>query len=123
MMLKRLKQLLIGGVVLAVLTLGSSAVTGAATASSGLPSTLATPQGSSDEVPDLSLTATHAPGTATENTEKTITGAAAANASAAPLARGRGGSVGAMNHVRDSWIHDLYLTNHEQYVRPRAPTV
>jgi hypothetical protein len=29
----------------------------------------------------------------------------------------RGGSVGAMNHVRDSWIHDLYLTDHEQYLR------
>jgi hypothetical protein len=35
----------------------------------------------------------------------------------APLVTERGGSAGAMNHVRDSWIHDLYLTDHEQYVR------
>ena len=40
-----------------------------------------------------------------------------ATASAAPLTSVHGGSVGAMNHVRDSWIHDLYLTDHEQYVR------
>jgi hypothetical protein len=26
----------------------------------------------------------------------------------------RGGSVQAMHHVRDSWIHDLYLTDHQQ---------
>jgi len=40
-----------------------------------------------------------------------------ATASAAPLTSVHRGSVGAMNHVRDSWIHDLYLTDHEQYVR------
>jgi hypothetical protein len=77
MILKRLKQLVIGGAVLAALAVGSSATAGAATGSSG---------------------------------------DAAATASAAPLASGRGGSVGAMNHVRDRWIHDLYLTDREQYV-------
>lgn len=40
-----------------------------------------------------------------------------AKASAAPLASVRGGSVRVMNHVRDSWIHELSLTDHERYVR------
>jgi hypothetical protein len=40
-----------------------------------------------------------------------------AKAIAAPLTSVRGGSVRAMNHVRDSWIHDVYLTDHERYVR------
>jgi hypothetical protein len=118
MMLTRLKQLVIGGAVLGALAVGSSASAGAATGSSGLSSTLATPQGSSGRRPGPSFTSTHAPGTAAhEDTEKTVTGDAAAKAIAAPLARGRGGSAGAMSHVRDSWIHDLYLTDHEQYVR------
>jgi hypothetical protein len=116
-MLKRLKQLVTGGSVLAALAVGSSATAGAATGSSGSSSTLATLQGSSDGGPGPSFTSTPAPGTAAhENTEKTVTGDVAAKASAAPLASGRGGSAGAMNHVRDSWIHDLYLTDHEQYV-------
>ena len=85
-MLKRLKHLVMGGSVLAALTLGSSAVAGAATAPSGSAST--------------------------------ATGAiASAKASAAPPTSARGGSAGAMNHVRDGWIHDLYLTDHEHYLR------
>jgi Spy/CpxP family protein refolding chaperone len=83
MMQKRLKQLLIGGAILAALALGSSASAGAATDSNGSSSTMATLQASST----------------------------------APLTIGRGGSVGAMHHVRDSWIHDLYLTDHQQYAR------
>jgi hypothetical protein len=82
MMQKRLKQLVIGGAVLAAVALGGSASAGAATGSSS---------GSSSTM--------------------------ASKASAAPLTRVRGGSVGAMHHERDSWIHDLYLTDHEQYVR------
>jgi hypothetical protein len=77
---KRLKQLVIGGAVLAALALGSSASAGAARGSSGSSSTTATPQASSSGGPSASLT------------------------------RVRGGSVGAMHHVRDGWIHDLYLT-------------
>jgi len=43
-------------------------------------------------------------------------GAATSNG-ASPVAGVRGGSVGAMSHVRDSWIHDLSLTDHEHYLR------
>lgn len=39
------------------------------------------------------------------------------SAAVATNATVRGGSVGAMNHVRDGWIHDLYLTDHEHYLR------
>ena len=77
---KRLKQLVIGGAVLAALALGSSASAGAAVGRSGSSSTTATPQASSNGGPPASLT------------------------------RVRGGSAGAMHHVRDGWIHDLYLT-------------
>jgi hypothetical protein len=118
MMLTRLKQLVIGGAVLAGLAVGSSASAGAATGSSGLSSTVAPLQGSSGRRPGPSFTSTHPPGTAAhKDAEKTVTGDPAAKASAAPLARGRGGSAAAISHVRDSWIHDLYLTDHEQYVR------
>jgi hypothetical protein len=120
MMLKRLKQLVIGGAALAALALGSSASAGAATRSSGSSSTMAIPQGSSSGAPRASFVATHARGpTAHKASNNTVTADAEAKASAAPLARGRGGSTGAMHHVRDSWIHDLYLTptDHEQYVR------
>jgi hypothetical protein len=88
MILKRLKQLVIGSAVLpAALAVGSSASAEAATVnSSGPSSTLATVQESSS-----------------------------AKAGAVGLAAARGGS--AMSHVRDSWIHDLYLTDHEHYVR------
>ncbi len=40
----------------------------------------------------------------------TAAGGAGPKASAAPLTRVRGGSAGAMNHIRDGWIRDLYLT-------------
>lgn len=43
--------------------------------------------------------------------------ASAGAATETSSASGRAGSVGATNHVRDRWIHDLYLTDHEQYVR------
>ena len=89
---KRLKQLVIGGAVLAALALGSSASAGAATDSSGSSSTMATLQASSNAGPPASPTFTRT--------------------------RVRGGSTGAMHHVRDSWIHDLYLTDPQQYVRP-----
>ena len=49
--------------------------------------------------------------------QRAVTGDAGARASAAPLASVGVGSVGALNHVRDAWIHDLYLTDHERYVR------
>jgi hypothetical protein len=108
---KRLKQLVIGGAALAALALGSSASAGAAAAASGSASTTATPQASSNGVPPASLTSTLTPGPAAhESAEKTITGYAASKASAVPLTRVRGGSAGAMHHVRDGWIRDLYLT-------------
>ena len=106
MMQKRLKQPVIGGAVLAALALGGSGSAGAATNSSGSSSTTATPQTSSGgRLPALS--STRAP----------VTGTAAAKVSATPLTMGRGGSVGAMHHVRDGWIRDQYLTDHEQYIR------
>jgi hypothetical protein len=120
MMLKRLKRIVIGGAVLAGLALGSSSSAGAATGrSGGSSSTMTTLQGrSGSEGPSASFTTTHSPGTAAhENTEQTVTGDAAAKATAAPPASGRVGSAGAMNHVRDRWIRDLYLTDHEQDVR------
>jgi hypothetical protein len=111
MMQKRLKQLVIGGAILAALALGSSASAGAATGSSGSSSTMATLQASSNGGPPASLTSTRTPGAvAHENAEKTITGDAASKASAVPLTKVRGGSAGAMHHVRDGWIRDLYLT-------------
>ncbi|HSZ04830.1 MAG TPA: hypothetical protein VK778_06470 [Solirubrobacteraceae bacterium] len=89
MMLKRLKQLVIGSAVLpAALAVGSSASAEAATVNSSGPSST--------------------PTTLQEGSAK---------ASAVGLAAGRGGSAGAMSHVRDSWIHDLHLTDHEHYVR------
>ena len=68
----------------------------------------------------LALGSSPSAGAATENSgssSATASGAPAAKVSAAPLTADRGGSVGAMHHVRDSWIHDLYLTDHQQYVR------
>jgi hypothetical protein len=118
MMLKRLKQLVIGGAVLAALFLGSSSIAGAATGSGGASSATVIPQGSISEGPRPGFTSACAPGTAAhDRTEKTVPRDATAKASVAPLATARGGSAGAMHHVRDSWIHDLYLTDHERYVR------
>jgi hypothetical protein len=116
MMQKRLKQLVIGGAVLAALALGGSVSAGAATDSSGPSSTTATLQASGGGLPALG--STRAPETAAhKGAETTVAAGATAKAGAAPLTVGRGGSVGAMHHVRDGWIRDLYLTDHEQYVR------
>jgi hypothetical protein len=94
MVSKRLKQLAIGGAVVAALALGSSASAGAATASSSASSsTLATQQEADRETP---------------------------RASTAVRASAREGSVGAMHHVRDGWVHELYLTDHEHYLRHHA---
>jgi hypothetical protein len=84
---KRLKQLVIAGAVLTALVLDSSASARAATDGSGSSSTT------------------------------TVAADTAAKASAAPLTVNRGGSVRATHGVRDNWIRDLYLTDHEQYVR------
>jgi hypothetical protein len=117
MMQKRVKPLVIGGAILAALALGGSASAGAATDSSGSSSTTATLQAGSGGASPV-LTPTRTPGTAAHrNAEATITADDAAKTSAVPLTGVRGGSVGAMHHVRDSWIHDLYLTDHQQYVR------
>jgi hypothetical protein len=114
---KRLKRLAIGGAILAALALGGSASAGAATDSSGSSSTMGTLQaGGGGASPVLSSTRTPETPVHT-NAGTTITVDDAAKASAAPLTRARGGSVGAKHHVRDSWIHDLYLTDHQQYVR------
>jgi len=94
-MSKRLKQLVIGGAALAALTLGGSASAGAASGSGSSSTVVAT----------------------RESTVKTVTGDAAPKGSAASLGSGRSGSIRAMHHVRDSWIHDLYLTDHQQYLR------
>ena len=103
---KRLKQFVIGGAVLATVAFGGSASAGAATGSSGSSSTIATPQASSGGASPVLM-----------STRTRITAGDPAKAGAAPLTRVRRGSVGAMHHVRDSWIHDLYLTDHQQYVR------
>jgi hypothetical protein len=92
MMLKRLKQLVIGGATLAALALGSSATAGAAAGTSGSPS-------------------------ASTTLQEAVTADPGAKANAAPLASVGVGWVGAVNHVRDRWIHDLYLTDHELYIR------
>jgi hypothetical protein len=126
--LKRLKQFVIGGAALAALAFGSSATAGAATdRSSGSSSTMATLQGSGSGSGSGSGGAgasfTAAPASAASahaSTEKTLTADAADKATAAPLVNGRGGSIGAMHHVRDGWIHDQYLTDHEEYLRHHA---
>jgi hypothetical protein len=114
MMRKRLKRLAIGGAVLAAIALGASASAGAATAgSSGTSSAMASLQVSRGGASSV-LTPILAPGRAAHKNAETISADGAAKASAAPLTRVRGGSVQAMHHVRDSWIHDLYLTDHQQ---------
>ncbi len=115
---KRLKQLVIGGAVLAAVAFGGSASAGAATGSSGSSSTITTLRASRGGASPVVIS-TRTPGTAThKDSETTITANDAAKAGAAPSTRVRGGgSVDAMHHVRDTWIHDLYLTDHQQYVR------
>jgi len=78
---KRLKRFAIGGAVLAALALGGSASAGAAT-------------------PSVAARA---------NAAETVTGYVPSKASAAPLTRVRGGSAGALHHVRDGWIRELHL--------------
>jgi hypothetical protein len=91
-MLKRLKQLVIGAATLAALAMGSAPTAGAARGTSGSSSTAAT-------------------------LKKAVAGDSPTRASAAPSADVGVGSVRALNHIRDGWIHDVYLTDHELYVR------
>ena len=98
MMSKPLTQLVPGGAVLAALALGGSASGEAATPSSGSSSTTAT------------LEASGRGGLPAPSSD-------AAKASAVRLTTARGGSAGAMHHIHDGWIRDLYLTDHEHYVR------
>lgn len=59
-------------------------------------------------------------GAATAASGSSATGTADVSSSkaiAVPLTSVGGGSVLAMDHVRDSWIHDLSLTDHERYLR------
>jgi hypothetical protein len=63
----------------------------------------------------LALGGSASAGAATSTTGGSqVAGDTGASVGAARPAGARGGSVGAMNHVRDSWIHDLYLADHEQ---------
>jgi hypothetical protein len=119
MISKRLKELVLGSAALAALACGGSASAAAATSTgSSSSATIATPQKSSDGGPRPGFSSTHASETATHvSAATTVTADAGAKISAAPPASVRGGSVGAMNHVRDSWIHDLYLTDHEHHDR------
>jgi hypothetical protein len=86
MIQKRLKRLVIGGAIVPAIALGSSADAVTATARSGSSSAIATAKASGSGGPPASITPTHAPGAV------------------------RGGSAGAMHHVRDGWIRDLHLT-------------
>ena len=88
-MQKRLRQLVIGGVVPAALAVGSSASAGAATGLGG------------PSPPAATLQAGHP----------------AAETSGTALAGLRGGSVGAANRLRERATGELSLTDHEQYVR------
>lgn len=91
MVLKQLKRLVIGGAALVALAVGGSASARAATGTSGSSSAAAMPQ-------------------------EALAADGAARAGAASV---RGGSVGALNHVRDSWVHELYLTDRELNVGHR----
>jgi len=74
MMLKRLKQVVIGSAAVAALALGGSVIAGAATGSSGSPSNTATMLGSSGGGPTPALASPNAPGTAAHaNAAKTVT--------------------------------------------------
>jgi hypothetical protein len=112
MMLKRLKQLLIGGAGLAALALGGSAIAGGATGSSSSSSTTATAPGSSGGGPPPGFTSANAPGTAAhENAEKTVTGEAAEKAKAAALASVGGGTAGAVTgDFRNSGDYEVAVT-------------
>jgi hypothetical protein len=102
-MLKRLKQLILGGMALAALGLGGSALAGAATGSS-TSSTATTPPAGSGGGPPPGFTAADAPGTAAhENAEKAATGEAADKAKAAAIVSVGGGTAGA---VTEDFRHD-----------------
>jgi hypothetical protein len=110
-MLKRLKQLILGGMALAALALGGSALAGAATGSS-TPSTTTTTPETSGGGPPPGFTAADAPGTAThEKAEKTVTGDNAAKAKAAALASVGGGTAGAVTgDFRNSGDYEVEVT-------------
>lgn len=111
MMQERLKKLVIGVASLAALALGGSAGAGAAVGSSGSSSTMARLQASSNGGPAASLSSSRTPGAvAHESAAKTVAEDAVSKASGLPLTKARGGSAGAMHHVRDGWIRDLHLT-------------
>ena len=111
-MLKRLKQILVGSAALAALALGASAIAGAAAGGGSSSSTTATPPASSGGGPPPGFTAADAPGTAAhENTEKTVTGEAAAKARAAALASVGGGTAGAVTgDFRNSGAYEVAVT-------------
>lgn len=117
-MLTRRKQLLIASAVSAAFALGSSAIAGAATDSSGSSSTGAAVHESAVAMQPLALTFADVPGKASHaSAESTVTADAHVEAGPAVLAGSGGGATGAINHARTSWIGDLNLTDHEQYVR------
>ena len=89
MMQKRLRRLVIGGVVPAALAVGSVPSAGAGTGNGG----------SSSPAANLQV------------------GHPAAKTSAPALAGVRGGSVGAENRLCETATRELCLTDHEQYVR------
>jgi hypothetical protein len=111
-MLKRLKQLLIGGAALAALGLGGSAIAGAASGSGSSSSTTATPLAGSGGGPPPGFTSANAPGTTVhENAEKTVTGDAAAKARAAAVASVGGGTAGAVTgDFRNSGAYEVSVT-------------
>ena len=110
-MLKRLKQVILGGMALAALGLGGSALAGAATGSSPS-STTTTPSTNGRGGPPPGFTSADAPGTAAhENAEKAITGEAAAKAKAAALASVGGGTAGAVTgDFRNSGDYEVEVT-------------
>jgi hypothetical protein len=111
-MLKRLKQLIIGGAALAALALGGSALAGAATGSGSSSSTTSTPPSDAGGGPPPGFTSANAPGTAAhENAEKVITGEAADKAKAAAIASVGGGTAGAVTgDFRNSGDYEVTVT-------------
>jgi hypothetical protein len=112
-MLKRLKQLTLGAMALAALALGGSALAGAATGGgSSTTTTPATPPANGDGGPGPGFSSANAPGTpAHENTEKAVTGDAAAKAKAAALASVGGGTAGNVTgDFRNSGDYEVEVT-------------
>jgi hypothetical protein len=113
-MLKRLKQLLLGGSALAALALGGSALAGAATgtgsSTTSATSTVAPGYGGPPGGPGF--TAADAPGTAAhESAEKAVSGEHAAKAKAAALASAGGGTAGAVTgDFRNSGDYEVEVT-------------